>query len=66
MMNDYTAFEPPRSCAGNDDVFNRNVPLAMAFVRDQSWERPMNAYDALNHGSAFRSLVMPFRGEEDC
>lgn len=64
MMNDYTAFEPARSCGDNDGAFNRNVPLAMAFVRDQDWERVMNARDALNHGTAFRSLVMPFRGED--
>lgn len=38
----------------------------MAFVRDQDWERPMRAEDALKHGTAFRSLVKPFVGAEVC
>lgn len=64
MMKDYAAFEPARSCGESDGVFNQNIPLAMAYVRDQDWERAMTARDALNHGTAFRSLVMPFRGED--
>ncbi len=64
MMKDYAAFEPARSCGESDGVFNQNIPLAMAYVRDQDWERVMTARDALNHGTAFRSLVMPFRGED--
>ena len=65
MMNDYTAFEPARTCGGKEDgVFCGNVPLAMAYVKDQPWEKVMTARDALNCGTAFRSLVMPFRGED--
>lgn len=60
MMTDYTAIQREAS----DGVFNEGVPLAMAFVREQQWEKPMSARDALNHGSAFRSLVKPFRGED--
>ncbi len=66
MMKNCTAVESPRNCAGDDSVFNRNIPLAMAYVRDQSWEQTMNAYDALKHGTAFSSLVKPFLGEEVC
>ena len=64
MMKDYSAYESARTCGGGDDVFGRNVPLAMAYVRDQDWEKPMTACDALNSGTAFKSLVMPFRGED--
>jgi len=64
MMNDYTAFEPACTCGGRDGANDRNIPLAMAYVRDQSWERVLTARDALNCGTAFRSLVKPFRGED--
>jgi len=64
-MSEYTAYAPKRACSdAGDNVFARRVPLAMAYVRDQDWERPMRAHDALNHGTAFRSLVMPFVGRE--
>lgn len=61
-MNDYTVYTPESARSAASD----NAPLAMAFVRDQNWERPMSARDALNHGTAFRSLVKPFRGAEVC
>jgi len=64
MVKEYTAVNPAEN-SGSDGVFNRSVPLAMAYVRDQSWESPMTACDALSCGTAFRSLVMPFRGEDD-
>lgn len=59
-MNEY------RVCAKDDGVFQTDVPLAMAYVKDQRWETPMCAMDALNHGTAFRRLVKPFRGAEVC
>ena len=64
-MSEYTAYAPKRACSdAGDNVFARRVPLAMAYVRDQDWERPLRARDALNCGTAFRSLVMPFTGAE--
>ena len=63
-MKDYTALESARTCGGSDGVLCRNVPLAMAYVKDQSWETPLTACDALSSGTAFASLVMPFRGED--
>lgn len=66
-MSDYIAYAPNPACKDpGDSAFAQWVPLAMAYVRDQNWERPMRAYDALNHGTAFRSLVMPFVGREVC
>lgn len=65
-MNDYSAFMAKDSCRENDSVFAANVPLAMAYVRDQNWENPMRAMDALKSGTAFRSLVKPFLGTEVC
>lgn len=65
-MNDYSVFVPKDRCGENDSVFSKSAPLAMAFVRDQDWERPMRAEDALKHGTAFRSLVKPFVGAEVC
>lgn len=64
MMKDYAAYESARTCGGGDGVFCRNVPLAMAYVRDQDWEKTLTARDALNCGTAFKSLVMSFRGED--
>ena len=60
MQKEYTAAESRRA----DGVFCGNVPLAMAYVRDQDWECPLNARDALKNGTAFGSLVMPFKGRE--
>lgn len=40
------------------------VPYAMAFVRMQDWERPLNPSEALARGTAFSSLVKPFTGKE--
>ena len=51
---------------GGDSVFCAEVPLAMAYVRDQRWEKPMRAMDALKNGTAFHSLVKPFLGAEVC
>lgn len=62
MQKEYTAVES----RGADGVFCANVPLAMAYVRDQAWERTLNARDALKQGTAFPSLVMPFVGKEGC
>ena len=66
MMNDCAVRTHEKGCGGNDAVFCADVPLAMAYVRDQKWECPMNARDALNHGTAFKRLVKPFRGGEGC
>ena len=63
MMNDYTTIGSALGCGRDDGVFCGNVPLAMAYVRDQRWEKTMTARDALNSGTAFGSLVMPFRGK---
>ena len=66
IMNDYSVFMPKDACRENDAVFGKNVPLAMAYVRDQDWEKPMRAMDALKNGTAFGSLVKPFLGAEVC
>ena len=42
----------------------KRVPYAMAFVRMQDWERPLNADEALHRGTAFSSLIKPFTGKE--
>ena len=63
-MNDYRVYAPKDACAKSDSVFSADVPLAMAYVKDQSWETPMCAADALSHGTAFKRLVMPFLGAE--
>jgi len=59
-MSEYTVFDS----GARGGVPGGRVPLAMAYVRDQDWERPLRARDALNCGTAFRSLVMPFTGAE--
>lgn len=61
MMYEYMACAPEA-----DGLLAGNMPLAMAYVKDQSWETPMCAMDALNHGTAFRRLVKPFLGAEVC
>ena len=51
--------------AQSDSAFCRK-PYAMAYVQPQRWETIMCAEDALAHGTAFPSLVMPFLGKEAC
>jgi len=63
-MNDYRVYALENPCAKDDDVFSANVPLAMAYVKDQKWETPMCAADALKNGTAFKRLVKPFSGRE--
>ena len=63
MMKEYAAVDFACACGNTDGVFNKSVPLAMAYVRDQNWEKPLSACDAMNSGTAFFSLVMPFVGE---
>ena len=41
-------------------------PYAIAYVQPQCWEPIMCAGDALAHGTAFPSLVLPFLGKEAC
>ena len=65
-MSEYTVYTQQTANGESDAMFARRVPLAMAFVRDQDWERPMRAMDALKSGTAFRSLVKPFTGAEVC
>jgi len=48
-----------KSGTGEDMV---RIPYAMAYVRVQTWEKTMCAEEALNSGTAFSSLVMPFTG----
>lgn len=67
-MSEYTLRASELACDSRieDAAPDRNRPLAMAFVRDQRWERPMSAHEALNSGTAFRRLVMPFEAAEVC
>lgn len=60
-MNDDTVFRPCREAASIDEAqIPKDATLAMAYVPMQRWERPMSADEALNRGTAFRSLVKPF------
>lgn len=40
--------------------FPSDAPLAMAYVRFQQWGNTMTANEALNKGTLFSDLVMPF------
>ena len=60
-MNDDTVFRPCREAASIDEaLIPKDAALAMAYVPVQRWEKPMGAAEALNRGTAFRSLVKPF------
>ena len=59
-MSEYTVFDSGARGGMSGD----RVPLAMAYVRDQDWERPLSARDALRSGTAFGSLAKPFVGAE--
>ncbi len=38
------------------------MALAMAYVRQQEWETPYDAFDGLDRGTLFPSLDKPFLG----
>ena len=40
------------------------MPYAMAYVKVQEWEKTLGAAEALESGTAFGSLVMPFTGRK--
>lgn len=62
-MNEYNT-QPREKRPDALDPFARRVPYAMAYVRMQESERPLCAQDALKNGTAFQSLVKPFRVRE--
>ena len=45
-----------------DPMCMRDAALAMAYVPWQKWERLACEEDALLHGTAFPSLILPFYG----
>lgn len=62
-------YENESRCNPRDETIdafapNQRVPLAMAYVRFQRWETPVTAEEALQRGTAFASLVMPFEAME--
>jgi hypothetical protein len=38
----------------------KETPIGSAYVPYQTWEEPMSAEDALNHGTIFTELNLPF------
>ena len=61
MTNGDDVFRPDsRADAIDQAPIPKNAVLAMAYVPVQRWEKPMSAAEALNRGTAFRSLVKPF------
>ena len=58
MMQNMTAPANPQG------IFPARLSLAMAYVPYQTWEETMTPADALNAGTAFPSLVMPFMMEK--
>ena len=61
MTNGDNVFRPCNEAVSIDEAaMPKNAVLAMAYVPVQRWEKPMGAAEALNRGTAFRSLVKPF------
>lgn len=63
---------PKKQYGSVKSVYNQNMPdihapLAMSYVPWQKWEALFNESDALNRGTAFPSLELPFlRKEVSC
>lgn len=49
-----------RDTAIAENAFPTHITLAQAYVPMQQWETPMPPQDALEAGTVFPSLVMPF------
>lgn len=54
------------NCPLPKSVFPENMPLAMAYIPFQSWEKPYDTAVALNRGTIFPALDKPFIGERYC
>lgn len=50
---------------GNDQMFAKNVPLAMAYVPWQQWGETYSDDEALSKGTLFPQLDLPFIGGGD-
>ena len=66
-MNNKTIFGGDMSCADKKSEFSdmelHDLPLAMAYVPMQCWERTFPENIALARGTVFPSLDLPFVGE---
>ncbi len=65
----YNTFRPQQSCCGSNFIvpegaFPAETPLAMAYVPFQSWEETYPENKALETGTIFPSLDMPFKGRQ--
>ncbi len=49
--------------AGNEGVFKKNVPLAMAYVPDEAFSDLYSTEDGFIRGTVFRDLDFPFLGK---
>ncbi|MBP5431294.1 spore coat associated protein CotJA [Ruminococcus sp.] len=50
---------------GSDQIFTKNVPLAMAYVPWQQWGETYGEDEALSRGTLFPQLDLPFTGGGD-
>ncbi|MBQ7981089.1 MAG: spore coat associated protein CotJA [Oscillospiraceae bacterium] len=55
-----------RTTNENRSIFPEETPLGMCYVPFQQWETPYAENTALEQGTMFPSLVMPFCGKESC
>lgn len=65
-MNDYYKYPKCgyRQFTVPNGVFPEETPLAMAYVPYQTWEKPYSENKALEVGTIFPSLDLPFKGKE--
>lgn len=60
-MNDNNVSCPFERVEG---AFPPETPIGMAYVPFQQWEEPLPENTALENGTVFPSLVLPFVGKE--
>ena len=56
--------EDAGDCEVTAGVFPKEMPIAMAYVPFQKWEKPYDVMTALARATIFPSLDKPFIGEE--
>ncbi len=60
------AYKPMRPRPEKTDANLADLPLAMAYVPWQTWEKPFEMVEGLNNGTIFPGLYKPFLGEGGC
>ncbi|MBR6045514.1 MAG: spore coat associated protein CotJA [Ruminococcus sp.] len=64
LLSDDDVMPEAAACPMPRSVFPADMPLAMAYVPFQTWQKTYDSDAALSRGTLFPCLDLPFIGEE--